>query len=119
MQHVENMGLGSDTGFQSQLDRAQHSLLVMMQNERQDLDHLPVAAWALEQMTLQLPEGFRHLEKGGAIAQGTGLALDHRQIMPPVIDCPSRLVMRAVDEPDVLAHDLAFGHNDKTIRVDP
>ena len=54
MQHVENVGLGGDTGFQSQLDRAQHSLLIVMQNERQDLDHLPVAAWALEQMTLQL-----------------------------------------------------------------
>ena len=109
MQHVENVGLGGDTGLQSQLDRAQHSPLVVMQNERQDLDHLPVAAWSLKQMTLQLPEGFGHLEKGCTIAQGTWLALDHRQIMPPVIDCASRLVMGALDEPGMFAPDLAFG----------
>ncbi|KPH71281.1 hypothetical protein ADT71_00075 [Novosphingobium sp. ST904] len=52
MQHVENVGLGGNTGLQSQLDRAQHGLLVVMQNERKYLDHLPVATRALEQMAL-------------------------------------------------------------------
>jgi len=50
MQHVENVGLGGHTGFQSQLDCMQDSLLVVMQNERQDLDHLPVATRAPEEM---------------------------------------------------------------------
>ena len=44
------------------------------------------AARPLEQMLLQGSERRRHLGEGRAVAQGAGLALDHGQIMAPVID---------------------------------
>ena len=80
------MGLGRNAGFQRQLDGAEHRLLIVLQHQGEDLHHLPVAARVLEQMALQLPEGIRHLGERRAIAQGAGLALDDRQIVPPVVD---------------------------------
>ena len=97
------MGLGRNACFQRQFDRAQHRLLIVMQNQREDIDHLPVAAGVFEQVRLQLPEGIGHLGEGGAIAQGSGLALEHRQVMPPVIDCLAPQVMRAGDKPPMFA----------------
>ncbi len=37
----------------------EHGLLVVLQDEGEDLDHLAVTAGRLEQMVLQLPEGQR------------------------------------------------------------
>ena len=65
---------------------AEHGLLVVLQNERQDLDHLAVAAGRLEQVLLQRPERVGQLGEGRAVAQGAGLALNDRQIVPPVVD---------------------------------
>jgi hypothetical protein len=58
----------------------------MLQDKRQDLDHLPVAAGLPEQVLLQPLEGIGQFSEGRAVAQGAGLALDDRQIVPPVID---------------------------------
>ena len=87
------MGLGRNTGFQRQLDGAKHRLLIVLQHKGQDFHHLPVAARMLEEMSLQSPEAIRHLREGGAIAQGSRLALDDRQIVPPVIDRSTWQVM--------------------------
>ena len=86
VQDVEDMGLGGNPCLQSQLDRAENRLLIMLQHQCQNLDHLPVPARALEQGPLELPEGIGHLYERRSIAQGTRLALDDREIMPPVID---------------------------------
>ena len=43
--------------IQGELDGAQHGLFVVMENQSQDLHHLPVAAGAPEEMLLKLLEG--------------------------------------------------------------
>ena len=39
-------------GFQRQFDGGKHGLLVLLENQGQDLDHLAVAAWRLEHALL-------------------------------------------------------------------
>ena len=68
VQNVDDMGFGSNACLKSQLNSTQHRLLVMLKNEGQDLDHLPVTARALKKLALQLPESFRQLGEWGAIA---------------------------------------------------
>ena len=57
VQQVQDMGLGRHAGLQRQFDGGEHGLLVVLQDQGQDLDHLAVAARRLEQMLLQRPEG--------------------------------------------------------------
>ena len=68
------MGLGGNTGVQGHLDGAEHGLLIVLQDESQDLHHLPVTPRSLEKVALQLPEGVGQIGKGGPVAQGAGLS---------------------------------------------
>src|SRR5271154_1493225 len=72
-------------GLQRQL-HCEHGLLVMLENQSQDLDHLAIAAWRLEHPLLRRSEGGWQFSKRRAVAQGAGLALDDRQIIPPVVN---------------------------------
>ena len=119
VQEVEHMGLGRNAGLECELDGPEHRLLVVMQHQRQDLDHLPVAAWMLEQVALQATERLGQINERSAITQGAGLALDHRQIVPPVVDRASRLVMGALDKARVLTQDLPLGHDGDPFGVNP
>lgn len=80
------MGLGGNAGVQSHLDGAEHGLLIVLQHEGEDLHHLPVTPGPLEQIALQVPKGVGQFGKGCSVAQGAGLSLDDRKIVPPVID---------------------------------
>ena len=102
-----------------QLDRAQHRLLVVLQHERQDLDHLPSPPGRRRSWPCKLPERIGHLGERRTVAQGAGLALDHRQIMPPVIDRSPAVVMGSIDDPAVLAQDLTLGGDDDPLGVNP
>ncbi len=62
------MGLGRDTGLQCHGDGFQHDLLVMMQDQCKDLDHLPVPATRPQQMALQPLEGVRQFKERRAVA---------------------------------------------------
>ena len=93
---------GGHLGVQGQLDGAEHRLLVVLQDECQDLHHLPVAAGMPEQLTLQLPEAVGHVGKRRAVAQRARLALDDRQVVPPVVD-GRPWIMGAIDDPCMLA----------------
>src|SRR3984885_6552670 len=73
-------------GLQRQFDGGEHGLFVMLEDESQNLDHLAVAARRLEHTLLQSPEGRRQFDERRAIAQGSGLALNDRQIVPPVVN---------------------------------
>ena len=64
--------------LQRQFDGGEHGLLVVLEDQRQDLDHLSVAARRLQHALLQRPEGRRQFGEGRAIAQSSGLALDDR-----------------------------------------
>ena len=52
VQKVQHMGLGWHSCRQGHFYRGQHGLLIVMQDERQDVDHLPVAARAAEHLVL-------------------------------------------------------------------
>lgn len=39
--------------------------------------------------------------------------------MPPVADCPWRQVMGPLDQPSMLAQDLALGSHDNRFGIDP
>src|ERR1700722_13675995 len=84
VQQVENVGLGRRAGLQSQFDGSEHGLFVMLEDESQNLDHLAVASRRLEHALLQSPEGKREFGERRAIAQGSRLALQDRQIVPPI-----------------------------------
>ena len=62
------MDLGGNTALKRQLDRAQDGLLVVLEHERQNLYHLPIAADALEQKPLQPPERLRQVGEGRSVA---------------------------------------------------
>lgn len=86
MQDVEDVGLGGDAFRQGEFDRGQDHALIVVQHERKNVDHFPVATRASQHQLLQLWEALWQLGEGGAIAQSTGLALDDRQVVAPVVD---------------------------------
>src|SRR5690606_2941556 len=110
---------GRNAALQRHLDGGQHDLLVMLQDERQDLDHLAVAAGLPEQVLLQPFEGFGEFSKGSAVAQSTGLALDDRQIVTPVVDGATGAVMRPLDDAGMLAYDMPLRGNHDPFWIDP
>src|SRR5471032_1159688 len=57
MQQIQDVRLGRGASLQRQFHSGEHGLFVMLENESQDLDHLPVSAWRLEHALLQSPEG--------------------------------------------------------------
>ena len=63
----------------------------------------PCLRRAAQELTLKLPERIGHLCERGTVAQGSGLALDPSQIMPPVIDRSSAVLVGSIDDPAVLA----------------
>jgi len=97
----------------------------MLKNQREDLRHLSIATLASEQVALQASEAVRHLDEGSPITQGTWLALDHGEVMPPVIDRLPRQtvgsrddsVMLTQDLPLVLTQDLPLGDDDDLLWV--
>ncbi len=101
VQNVDDMGLGRKARLERQFHSAEHGLLVMLEHQGQDLDHLPVAARAAQELTLPLPEGFGQLGEGRAVAQSARLALNDGEIVPSVIDRPAGQVMGAINDPGV------------------
>src|SRR5471030_1371489 len=76
VKQVQDMRLGRRTSLQRQFDGREHGLLVMLEDQSQNLDHLAVAARRLEHALLQSPERRWQLHEGRAVAKGSGLALD-------------------------------------------
>ena len=89
------------------------------QHERQDLGHAAAAAGEPQELALQLFEGNRQFDKRRAIAQCAGLALDHGQIMPPVIDRSPASRVGLIDDARVFAQDLPLGRHDYPLGLDP
>lgn len=111
------MLLGDGAGLEGQLNRAQHRLLIVMQHERQDLNHLPVPTGALEQHRLESFEAVWQLDERRAIAKRPWLSLDDRQIVTPIVDGTPRSVMAAGNQSQMLYHTLAFGGDDESLGV--
>ena len=67
-------------------------------------------------MALQPPERIRHRDERCPVAQGAGLALDPRQIMPPLINGAARQMVRPLDDPAMFAQDMTFGGDHDPLR---
>ncbi len=119
MQQVQHMRLGRNAGLQRHIDRRQDGLFIVLKDERQDIDHLPVAARLLEQVLLQGPECIGELGERCAIAKRTWLALHDRQIMPSIVDRLARPVVGAINNATMLANDLSFCGDHNTVWVNP
>jgi hypothetical protein len=92
----------------------------MLEDERQYLDHLAVAARRLEHALLKCPEGRRQLGEGRAVAQSTRLTLNDGEIVPPVEDGGrARALVGTREDAGVLADDLPLGGDDDTLGVNP
>ena len=75
------------------LHRGQHGLFVVVQDQRKEIDHLAIPTRLPQHLILQLPESCRQLRERSAVPEGAGLTLDHREIMPPIVDRPRRQLM--------------------------
>ena len=87
VQKVQYVGFGCDALSQGHFHGDQHGLFVVMQNQRQDIDHLPVTTRLAKHEVLQLFEGWRELRKRRPIPQCPRLALEDRQVMTPIVNC--------------------------------
>ena len=119
MKQVEDVGFGRCALLQSQLNGHQYCLLVMVQNQRQDLYHLPITPLYPPQMLLQPPKGIRQFHERCTVTQGARLTLEDRQRVAPVVNGMSRTVMAAVDHALMLANDLPFRHYFEAVGIDP
>lgn len=119
VQEVQHMGLGRHALGQGQFHRGKHGLFVVLKNQGENVDHLAVPAGFAQHLLLQLPERWRELGKGRAIAQRPGLALKNSQVMPPVIDRPRWQLVAALDDAAMFAQDVALGRHDQPVRIDP
>lgn len=67
------MGLGRDAFGQSHLHSNQHRLFIMLQDQRQNIDHLAIAAGSSQHLVLQLSEGPGQFIEGRTIPGAPGL----------------------------------------------
>jgi hypothetical protein len=112
--------LGRRASLQRQFNGGEHGLVVMLEDQGQNLDHLAVAARRFEHALLQGPEGRRQLGEGRAIAERARLALKDREIVSPVEDgCRARALVGASEDADVLADDPPLGGDDDTLGINP
>lgn len=83
MQGIENVVILLGAPASRANHHSEHGLFVVMQYRRQDADQLPVPAGLFEQRRLKAFKPRRQIHKRGAVTQGTWLALQRRQIVPP------------------------------------
>jgi hypothetical protein len=120
VQQVQDMGLRRGAGLQRQFDGGEHGLFVMLEDQGQNLDHLAVAARRLEHALLQSPEGGRQFDERRAVTQGSRLALNDREIVPPVVNrCGALPFVGAGKNAAMLAHDLPLGDDDDALGIHP
>ena len=56
VQDVEHVGLGCDPLGKGQFDCGQYSLLIVLQDQGKDIDHLAIATRPSQHLLLQSPE---------------------------------------------------------------
>ncbi len=93
------MRLSWHPSFQSQFNSSQNSAFVVVQNQRQDVDHRAISAFFAQHVILQSTEDVGHLCKRRTIAKGPRFALDDRQIVAPIIDDPAWLAVGPINDP--------------------
>ena len=119
VQQVQHMGLGGQACRQGHFHGGQHSLLIVVQDERKDIDHLTITTGAAQYLVLQLSEWDGKFEEWCAVAQCSRLALDDRKIVPPIINRLRWQFVAALDHADMFAQDIALCRHDQPVRIDP
>ena len=117
VQDIDDVGLAGCTILQGQLDSSQDSLLIVLQHQGKDLDHLTVATRLLQEQSLQPFKGVWQLGKRSAIAQCAGFALQYGQVMTPVINRTATALVIALNDARVFTDELAFSYDDQAVRV--
>ena len=112
------MGFGWNAGIQRHGDGGKDCIFIMMQDQGQYLDHLSIAARITQQVPLQSLEVLGKLAERCSVAQSSRFALDHCQIMPPVINSMAQLVVGAINDALVFAYDLPLGDDQEAIGID-
>ena|ERR1700684_3708430 len=65
-------------------------------------------------------EGGRQFDEGRAVAQGSRLALNDRQIVPPIVNrCGALLLVGAGKDATMLANNLPLGGDDNALGIHP
>src|SRR3546814_11743389 len=93
-------------------------LFILMKDQSKDIAPLPVAAGMSQRRPVQSMEVLGKLEELCAVAQGSRLALDDRQIMSPVIDGVAGAIMGSIDDALMFAYDLPLGDDQEVIGID-
>ena len=102
------MGLGWHAFGQGQFNGGENGLLIVLEHQGEDIDHLAVTAGLAQHMILQLSEGRRQFEEGSAIPKRPRLALDDCQIVPPIVNRPGRQMVAALDHTSMFAQDVTL-----------
>jgi len=128
VQKIQDMVFCGDTLGQGHFYGDQHSLFIVMQNQRQDIDHFPITARLAQHEILLLFEcrgGFRERR---AVSERPWLTLKNCQIVPPVVNRARWELVATLDHPHMLTQDLTldgvtpeacFQRDHQTARVDP
>ena len=66
------MGLGRHALGQGEFHGGQYGLLIVLQDERENIDHLPVSTRTAQHLILQLPEGHGQFREGCPVPQRPG-----------------------------------------------
>src|SRR5271170_6494547 len=91
----------------------------MLENQGQNLDHLAVAARRFEHALLQGTEGRREFGERRAVAECARLALNDRQIVPPVENGGRTLALvGAGKNAAMFADDLSLGGDNDAFGID-
>ena len=117
MKKIQHMGLGRDALGNGHFHGDQHRLFILMQNQRQDLDHLPVTAGLAQHEVLQLFECRREFREGRTVPECPWLALKDGQVMPPVVNRAWRKLVAALDHPHMLTQDLTLRSDHRPVRI--
>jgi len=80
------VGLGRHALGERQFHRGENCLFIVVQDEGENIHHLAITAGLAQHVILQLPEGRWQFQERGAVPKSPRLALDDRQIVPPVVN---------------------------------
>ena len=119
MQQIQHMRFGCHALIQSQFHSPEDGLFVVMKDKGKDIGHLTITAGTAKHLILQVSEGRWQVQEGCTIAQGTGFALDDGKVMSPVVNRAWRLVVAPLNNPLMLAQNIALGRNDQSLGINP
>ena len=94
-------------------------MFIVLKNQCEDVYHLAITAGLAKHVILQLPEGRWQFQERGTVPKSPRLALDDRQIVPPVVNRLWWQLVTALDHAGMFAQDVALSRHHQPVRIDP